>query len=487
MLRRMRFLLMLFSLCLSLTITGCGLQDLFGNKKASPTKSNETQKPIISVALNEDDPNKILILKGIEDMAKKEEAKIQYLTQAGEGKADSSAKQETKSNQKSGNQTNGKSSDSDPLKGGKVLIYQGGDPSLLKSAQDKKIPILALGFMPTGTKSEGIVLADQEKTGELMAQTLISKLSEGQVVILEGDPENSNSQEMLAGIRLVLGKYPKVTIQMISSPQGSESVAKQTFSDYLQKNLSKVQAVLAQTEKLAALAYEVLKEAKLEKKIILIGGQANIQSMQRMASGTQLGDIDTAPYLQGVNAYQWAQKLLKKESLDVNDSVTSDQGETPAKVIPVKAVNSENLNIVQKNYIKAISMAEQEKQKEKEASKSEDKKESGDSKQGEEGQKDKETESNKSSDSSGGGGESKSGASSIPSGVSKITERVKTETTREYHDSQGKVIGTEKSANEQIKTIPPEMLKQEGQNDQKSTQQEDKKEQKSDEKEQQEK
>ena len=451
MLRRMRFLLIVFPLCLSLTITGCGLQDLLGNKKKSPAKNNESQKPIISVALNEDDPNKILILKGIEDMAKKDELQIKYLTQAGGGKADSS---------------------SDPLQGGKVLIYQGGDPNLLKSAQDKKIPILALGLMPPGAKPGGIVLSDQEKTGEIMAQTLMSKLSEGHVIILEGDPETSNSQEMLAGSRVVLSKYPKVTIQTISSPPGSESVARQTFSEYLQKNPGKVQAVLAQTEKLAAGAYEVLKGAQLEKKVILIGGQANIQSMQRMATGVQLGDIDTSPYLQGVNAYQWAQKLLKKEALDVNDSVTGEQGETPAKVIPVKAVNPENLNLVQKSYTKAISMAEQEKSATKEA-KPEDK-------------KDKKTGSSESSGGSSGGGGNQSAASAVPSGVSKIIERVKTETTREYLDAQGKVIGTEKTANEQVKTVPPEpeMLKQEGQKDQKSGQQ-DQKAQQSDQKAQQ--
>ena len=481
MFRRIRFLLIVFPLCLSLTITGCGLKDLLGNKKKSPAKSNETQKPIISVALNEDDPNKILILKGIEDMAKRDELKIKYLTQAGGGKSDSSANEEKKSDQKSGNQTNEKSKDSDPLQGGKVLIYQGGDPSLLKSAQDKKIPILALGLMPRGAKPEGIVLPDQEKTGEIMAQTLISKLSEGQVIILGGDPENPNSQEMLAGSRAVLSKYPKVIVQTISSPPGSEAVARQTFSDYLLKNPGKVQAVLAQSEKLAAQAYEVLKVAELEKKFILIGGQANIQSMQRMASGVQLGDIDTSPYLQGVNAYQWAQKLLKKEALDINDSVSGEQGETPAKVIQVKAVNTENLNLVQKSYTTAISLAEQEKKLETKEDKPEDKKE---------GEQDKKTGGSEGSGSSSGGAEKQSsggggGGGAIPPGVSKVTERIKTETTREYLDAQGIVVGTEKTAYEQVKTVPPEMLKQEGQKDQKSGQQEDKKEQKSDQKDQQ--
>jgi D-xylose transport system substrate-binding protein len=445
----MRFLLIVFTICLSLTITGCGLQDFFGKKKSTDT-SKETQKQTISVILNEDDPNKALILKGIEDMAKKDEVNIKNLSQTGTENADSS----TQGN-KSGNQSNGKSSDSNQLQGGKVLIYQGGNTGILQKAQENKIPILALGVVPEGTKPGGIVLSDQEQTGELMARTLTGKLSEGQVIILEGDPNNPNSQKMTAGIRSVLSKYPKITIQIISG--SSESAAVKTFIEYLHKNPGKVQAVLAQTEKLATQAYEILKSIQAEKKVILIGGQASIQSMQRMANGGQLGDIDTLPYLQGVNAYQWAQKLLKKEALDVNDSVTGDQGEIPAKVIPVKVINTENLNIIQKNYTKAISLAEQEKQAEQNAAANQSgaNKGTSDSKQNKENQKSQNSEG------------------SMPSGVSKITEKIRTETIREYHDSQGKIIGTEKSANEEIKTIPPEMI-----NQKKSSQQNDQKDKK---------
>ena len=51
-------------------------------------------------------------------------------------------------------------------------------------------------------------------------------------------------------------------------------------------------------------------------------------------------------------------------------------------------------------------------------------------------------------------------SSPVPTGAQKVTERIKTETTREYLDAQGKVIGTEKTVNEQEKIVPPDMLKQ---------------------------
>lgn len=430
--KRVRSLLVIFSLCLSLTITGCGLQALLGNKnKTSSTKGGT--ETVIAVSLNEDDPNKLLITKGIDDLAKKENVQVKYMDQTAAGKES-------------------------PLKGAKVLIYQGGDASLLKSAETDKIPVLALSQLPTGVKLVGIITPDQEKAGELMAQTLVSKVAEGQVVILQGDPNEAGFQERLAGNKVVLSKNPKITVQTIVSSPDSESVTKQGLVDFLQKNPGKVQGILAHTEKLAALANEVLKQAQLDKKIILVGGQASVSSLERMSSGAQVGDVDTSPYLQGVNAYQWAQKIIKKESLDVNDSITSEQGEIPAKIIQVKAVTPENLAVIQKSYTKTLQSAEQDKKKTEQAGQTSKKDQTKDQTK-DQGQAKKEDQSgDKSGASSSAGQQDKSSA--MPPGVQKVTERIKTETTREYLDAQGKVIGTEKTANEQVKTVPPEMIKQ---------------------------
>jgi len=425
--KSVRFLLFILSLCLSLTISGCGLQALLGNKnKTSPTK--EGTGTVIAVSLNESDPNKLLITKGINDLAKKENVQVKYIDPTAASKES-------------------------PLKGAKILIYQGGNVSLLKTAETEKIPVLALSQLPAGVKIVGIITPDQEKVGELMAQTLVSKVVEGQVVILQGDPLETGFQERLAGNKLVLSKYPKITVQNIISSPESDSVAKQRLVDFLQKNPGKVQGILAHTDKLATLANEVLKQAQLDKKIILVGGQASVPSLERMVSGAQVGDVDTSPYLQGVNAYQWAQKIIKKESLEVNDSVTSEQGEIPAKIIQVKAVTPENLAVIQKSYTLTLQSAEQDKKTEQSSQASQSKDQSKD-----QGQATKADQSGDKAAAKSAGQQDKS--SPVPTGAQKVTERIKTETTREYLDAQGKVIGTEKTVNEQEKIVPPDMLKQ---------------------------
>ncbi|KGK85116.1 sugar ABC transporter substrate-binding protein [Desulfosporosinus sp. HMP52] len=423
MFKRLRFLIILIPLCLSLTITGCSLQDLLGknkNKTSSKTSEDET---IIAVSLNENDPNKLLITKGIDDLAKKEDVTVKYIKSGSEAES--------------------------VLEDAKVLIYQGGDEGTLQKSQAQEIPILALTQLPSGVKPEGIIIPDQEKVGELMAQTLVGKVTEGQIVILQGDPNESGSQELLSGNKAILSKYPKISLHTISSPKGSESVARTSLVDFLQKNPDNVQAILAHNESLAAQASEVLKQNQLDKKISLIGGQANVPSLDRMAKGTQTGDVDTSPYLQGANAYQWAQKIINKEPLEIEDSLTSEQGEIPAKIVAVKAVTPANLAVIQKSYAKTLQSAEQEQKKKDESSKEESKETGG------EEAKDKEQADAKKEN-----GQSGDKQSEVPPGVERVTERIKTETTRDYLDANGKVMGTEKTVNEQTKTVPPEMLKQ---------------------------
>ncbi|WP_407306306.1 sugar ABC transporter substrate-binding protein [Desulfosporosinus sp. SB140] len=423
-------------LCLSLTVSGCGLQALLGNKNKTSSAS-KGKAVTVAVSLNQDDPNKLLITKGIDDLAKKEDVQVKYIDPS-EVDNDSA------------------------LKGAKVLIYQGGNANLLKSAEASKVPVLALNQVPAGVKLVGIVTPDQEKAGELMAESLVSKVPEGQVIILQNDASETGSQELLAGNKSVLSKYPKITVQIIASSSGSESTAKQSLSDLLQKNPGKVQGILAHTEKLSAIANDVLKQFQLDKKVILIGGQASIPSLERIASGTQTSAVDTSPYLQGVNAFQWAQKILNNESLDVSDSITSEQGEIPAKLIQVKAVTPDNLAVIQKSYVKTMQSAEQD-QKQQSTKASSQGKDQGASKD----QGDSKNQNKQGASSGSDQAQNKSG--NVPAGVEKVTERIKTETTRDYLDAQGKVIGTEKTTNEQVKTLPPDMLKQQtDQSDQES-------------------
>ncbi|HHY26077.1 MAG TPA: substrate-binding domain-containing protein [Desulfitobacterium dehalogenans] len=441
---------MIIVLLLSMALTGCNMQNIFGGlmgskEKTSSRSSQQEEKKIIAVALNQEDPNKDMFLLGIQEMAEKEEMEVKVLNREDQG-------------------------DSQALKDAKVLILQEGEQSFLKEAQKGDIPILALNGLPSGVKAKGVILPDPDQVGKLMAQQIQGKVTEGQVVYLQGEAEDPIAQMNAAAFKQELGKNPKVTVHSITNPPESETIAIQSLKEHLQKNSGQVKAICAKNEKLISLAYDLLKTMGLTDKIYLMGGEANPKSLHRIASGSQIADIDTAPYVQGANAFQWAQKLMDKQSVDITQSITGDQGEVAAKIIPVKTVTTENLALIQKSYTKAAE-AQKELEKKKEESQAKGSGGQGNQKGGEKsssGSGKEQSSEEKGAESSGQGQESSSSGQSgeqgvMPEGVKKVTEKVHTEIIREYLDEKGNVLGTEKSANDQVRTVPPEMLLKEQQ------------------------
>lgn len=475
-------LCILLIVILSLTATGCGLQDLLMKKDKNSSSEGTQKQADIGMVLDESDPNLALIRQGIEESAQKDNLKVVDLS-AGSGQDSSNqnsdmqtGKTQGGSNQSSGQ--SGESGDNSALQGAKVIIYQGSsaDP-VLNQAQKANIPVVALGQVPGSSKLSGIVYPNQEGVGEGMANMLQASVSEGDVVILQENPDDPGAQEALTGSKAVLAKNPKIKVNVIANPAQSESGAKQAFTAFVEKDGEKLKGVLAYSEKLAAGAYEVLKNAKLDKKVVLIGGQANLQSFARISAGTQKGDIDTSPYLQGVQVYQMASQALKKQPVAMDDSVVTDQGMVPVKEVPVKVVDAGNVQMVEKNYSKALTQAEQA-QKQAAASsngqngqKAQTQTENASADQGS-GQKSGASQDSGGQDSSGQGSGSSSNTGSggnaqatpapvIPSGTASVKEKITTETTREYLDKSGKVISTEQSTVEQNRTVPPDTLKQE--------------------------
>lgn len=450
--------LLLVFLVLGLGLSGCGITDMIGkflgtsSQGPDKTSNKKEEKKVIAVSLNEEEPNKALFLLGIEEMAEKEKIEVRVIK-----------KEEAK--------------DQEAFQDAKALIYQGGEKSLLQNAAKENIPIIALNKLPDSIKVEGVITPDPNQIGSILAQQIQGVIAEGegQVVYLQGEAEDPIAMSVLANLKQTLANT-KITIHSITNPPQSESIAIQSLLEYLQKNLDKVKVICAQNEELAVGASEVLRSLKLEEKILLMGMQANSRSLQRMATGAQIGDIDTAPYVQGVNAFQWAKKLLNKESIDIMETITGEQGEVAAKFIPVKMVTTENLLIVQNSYTKgeeAQKKREEEKTQEqsgqKKGNESNGKKESGN----EEGQGKGGNGGGSGGSEEGSGGEGGGNSSgqethplAMPQGVSKVIEKVQTEITREYLDEEGKLLGTEKSTNNQVRTIPPEMLLQEYQQQQ---------------------
>lgn len=423
--------------------TGCGaINKLMGKSSNKGQQGRQAQKKqTIGVILSPNQEGAAQIKKGLQDAAKREDVKLEFLEdQGGQKEGEKDQQQEGQKDQQQ--------------KGGKdftALIIQGGgaqqSPDILKEAAKKKIPVVAIDQAPE-SKVDGLVGPDYFRVGELQGDFVRSKLKEGNVVLLQsGEP---SAEEVVSGSKTSLAQNPNLKIaQTFASPTKNASPTA-AFDDYLKKNPSGVQAVVATDSRLAMEAIEVLKKNNLNKKVLVVGAGTDKKAVDQIASGDLHADVDKSPYLMGLYAYKMASQLGRKQTGDADKTVVTPSGEVPAKLVPVQLVRPENLAQFQKVYAQPLP---QEGEGEKQG----------------EGGKEKQSSNQGGSQESNSGGSQKAGANAkqgdqqgkgqqAMGGATQVREKIRTETTREMLGPDGKVLGTETEVKEETRTLPAALV-----------------------------
>ncbi|HZW82782.1 MAG TPA: substrate-binding domain-containing protein [Candidatus Deferrimicrobium sp.] len=442
------------------TLTGCGvIQKLTGkgtkDKQQAQKGEQKQEKVKVGVVLSQQNEEVPQIKQGLMDAAKKENIQLVFI------------KDPKKELEQKGKDL-------------KALIVQGGDEQIataLQTALKQKVPIIGIDQLD-GIKADAVVAPNYTRIGEIQANFLTNKLKSGGVVLLQGaDP---GSMEVVSGIKASLAQNPEIKIaQTFTSPsKGISPVA--NFNDYLKNNPGKVQAIVATDSKLAMEVIESLKQTNQEKKILVVGAGTHKEALDKVASGDLNADVDKSPYLQGMYSIKLASQLSKQQTADADSTVSTDTGETPAKLVPVRLVVPENLPQFQKTYNQPMPQEEEDKQGEqgkqqsgqdKQGSQekqqgSQDKQQGNQDKQGQ--QSSKEGDQSSQNTSKGKGSEQ---AKAMPAGVTQVREKITTNTLREMLDKDGKVLGTEKETKEETRTLPAALVQAQQQSQQQAQQQ----------------
>jgi ABC-type sugar transport system substrate-binding protein len=436
------------------TLTGCGvIQKLTGkgtkDKEQAQKGEQKQEKVKVGVVLSQQNEEVPQIKQGLMDAAKKENIQLVFI------------KDPKKELEQKGKDL-------------KALIVQGGDEQIataLQTALKQKVPIIGIDQLE-GIKADAVVAPNYTHIGEIQADFLTNKLKSGAVVLLQGaDP---GSMEVVSGIKASLAKNPDIKIaQTFTSPsKGMSPVA--NFNDYLKNNPGKVQGIVATDSKLAMEVIESLKQTNQEKKILVVGAGTHKEALDKIASGDLNADVDKSPYLQGMYSIKLASQLSKQQTADADSTVSTDTGETPAKLVPVRLVVPENLPQFQKTYNQPIPQEEEEKEgkegKEGEQGKQQsgqDKKGSQDKQQGSEDKQESSKEGDQSSKSTSKDKGSEQ-AKAMPAGVTQVREKITTNTQRDMLDKDGKVLGTEKETKEETRTLPAALVQAQQQSQQQS-------------------
>lgn len=208
----------------------------------------------------------------------------------------------------------------------------------IESAYDSGIPIVLIDGGVNTEKYNTFLATDNEKGGELAAETLVSKLEEagkelkGKVGVLSamagvqsltarGDGFTNKLAELAPDIEIADTKYSN----------GDITKAVTATEDMLTAN-SDLIGFYADNNECGSAAAQVITERKLENDIVLIAFDSDDNEIKGLESGAVDGIILQDPYGMGYKA--------------VTNAVNIIEGETPEKYIDtgVKVATKENMN-----------------------------------------------------------------------------------------------------------------------------------------------
>ena len=173
-----------------------------------------------------------------------------------------------------------------------IIPYNGQVLSnVIKEAKQEGIKVLAYDRMINNADIDFYISFDNEKVGEMQAQSLVDKVPQGNYFLMGGSPVDNNAKLFRAGQMKVLkpyvddGKIKIVGDQWVDGwlPENALKI----MENALTANNNKIDAVVASNDATAGGAIQALTAQGLAGKVAISGQDADLAGVKRIISGTQ--------------------------------------------------------------------------------------------------------------------------------------------------------------------------------------------------------
>ena len=224
--------------------------------------------------------------------------------------------------------------------------------TLVAKAKAKKIPVVAYDRLIAKSDVDYYISFDNEKVGELQAQSLVDKLKKdgktsGKIVMINGSPTDNNAKLFNQGAHKILDAsgFEVVPKPDFFTPEWKPENA-QTFMNGQITTLGKTGfvGVYAANDGTGGGAIAAMRTAGIKPLPPVTGQDAELAAIQRIVSGEQYMTVykPYAPEAEG--AAEMAVKLANGESVDnATAKVNNGQKDVASVLLPTVAVTLENL------------------------------------------------------------------------------------------------------------------------------------------------
>ena len=230
-----------------------------------------------------------------------------------------------------------------------VIIPHNGEvlSNVIAEAKKEGIKVLAYDRLINNADLDFYVSFDNEKVGELQAQSIIEKKPEGNYFLMGGSPVDNNAKLFRKGQMKVLqplidsGKIKVVGDQWVDSwlPEKALQIMENALTAY--KN--NIDAVVASNDATAGGAIQALSAQGLSGKVAISGQDADLAAIKRIVEGTQTMTVYKPITLLADKAAEISVSLAKEEKIQPNAELNNGLKNVPSYLLEPIVVDKNNI------------------------------------------------------------------------------------------------------------------------------------------------
>ena len=217
-----------------------------------------------------------------------------------------------------------------------VIIPHNGEvlSNVIAEAKKEGIKVLAYDRLINNADLDFYVSFDNEKVGELQAQSIIEKKPEGNYFLMGGSPVDNNAKLFRKGQMKVLqplidsGKIKVVGDQWVDSWLPEKAL--QIMENALTANKNNIDAVVASNDATAGGAIQALSAQGLSGTVAISGQDADLAAIKRIVEGTQTMTVYKPITLLADKAAEISVSLAKEEKIQPNAELNNGLKNVPS-------------------------------------------------------------------------------------------------------------------------------------------------------------
>lgn len=230
-----------------------------------------------------------------------------------------------------------------------IIPYNGQVLSnVIAEAKREGIKVLAYDRLINNADIDFYISFDNEKVGEMQAQSLVTRVPGGNYFLMGGSPVDNNAKLFRAGQMKVLkplidSKKIKVVGDQWVDAWLPENALK-IMENALTANNNHIDAVVASNDATAGGAIQALAAQGLAGKVAISGQDADLAAIKRIVQGTQTMTVYKPIKQLATSAAEIAVELGKGEKPQSNSSLNNGLKDVPARLLTPISVDKSNID-----------------------------------------------------------------------------------------------------------------------------------------------